>query len=115
MSPEQQREAVHQRLSVAADEIFRILEVMMMGEYEAEVSGSHQGVGPHRQLLDITLKTETHLRRTGTLRIYRFSPEEIWLYVQTYLFIYSLSHSSSAGICEQVCSHECNYVILVNL
>lgn len=96
MSPEQQREAVHQRLSVAADEIFRILEVMMMGEYEAEVSSSHQGVEPHRQLLDITLKTETHLRRTGTLKIYRFSPEEI-LALCTNVFIYLLTQSFILG------------------
>ncbi|XP_056285807.1 gastrula zinc finger protein XlCGF57.1-like isoform X2 [Pseudoliparis swirei] len=39
MTPEQQRAAVHQRLSVVADEIFRILE-KMFSEYEADVSGS---------------------------------------------------------------------------
>ncbi|XP_039990437.1 zinc finger protein 2-like [Xiphias gladius] len=63
MSPEQQRAAVHKRLSVVADEIFRILEVMM-GEYEEEVSCSRGDIGRQRQLLDITLKTETNLHRT---------------------------------------------------
>lgn len=66
MSPEQQRALVHKRLSVVADEIFRILEIMM-GEYEAEVSHSHEEIEHQRKLLDITLKTETNLHTTGTL------------------------------------------------
>ncbi|XP_044035124.1 gastrula zinc finger protein XlCGF57.1-like [Siniperca chuatsi] len=66
MSPEQQRAVVHKRLSVVADEIFRILE-MMMGEYEAEVSSSHEEIQRQRQLLDITLKTETNLQRKDRL------------------------------------------------
>ncbi|TNN84786.1 Zinc finger protein 354A [Liparis tanakae] len=41
MTPEQQRAAVHRRLSLVADEIFRILEKMFR-EYEADVSGSHE-------------------------------------------------------------------------
>ncbi|XP_070782727.1 zinc finger protein 260-like [Enoplosus armatus] len=63
MSSEQQRAVVHKRLSVVADEIFRILEIMM-GQYEAEVSSSHDEVERQRQLLDITLETETNLQRT---------------------------------------------------
>ncbi|KAE8283945.1 hypothetical protein D5F01_LYC17272 [Larimichthys crocea] len=63
ISPEQQRAAVHKRLSLVAEEIFRILEIMM-AEYEAEVSGSHSEIGRHRPLLDITLKTETSLHTT---------------------------------------------------
>ncbi|KAG8008769.1 hypothetical protein GBF38_010391, partial [Nibea albiflora] len=63
ISPEQQRAAVHKRLSLVAEEIFRILEIMM-AEYEAEVSGSHNEIGRHRPLLDITLKTETSLHAT---------------------------------------------------
>ncbi|KAI3364933.1 hypothetical protein L3Q82_001113 [Scortum barcoo] len=66
MLPEQQRAAVHRRLSVVADEIFRILEIMM-GEYEADVSRPHEGIEHHRQLLDITMKSETHLHRTDRL------------------------------------------------
>ncbi|XP_035514929.1 zinc finger protein 260-like [Morone saxatilis] len=65
MSPEQQRAVVHKKLSAVADEIFRILEIMM-AEYEAEVSSSHGEIG-HRQLLDITLKTETNLHTTDRL------------------------------------------------
>lgn len=61
MSPEQ-RAPVHRRLSAVADEIFRILEIMM-GEYEA--SRSHEEVEHRRRLLDITLKT--HLHRTDRL------------------------------------------------
>lgn len=68
MSPEQQRAVVHKRLSLVADEIFRILETLM-GEYEAEVSGSHEEVERHRRLLDVTLKTEANLHRTGTFFI----------------------------------------------
>ncbi|XP_041818983.1 zinc finger protein 2-like isoform X2 [Chelmon rostratus] len=66
MSAEQQRAVVHQQLSVVADEIFRVLEVMM-SEYEAEVSGSHEEIQRHRRLLEFTLKTETTLQRTDRL------------------------------------------------
>lgn len=68
MSPEQKRAVVHKRLSLVADEIFRILETLM-GEYEAEVSGSHEEVERHRRLLDVTLKTEANLHRTGKFHI----------------------------------------------
>lgn len=68
MSPEQQRAAVHQRLSLVADEILRLLE-MVMGEYEAEVSGSPEEIERYRQLLDVALKTEANLNRTGTFYI----------------------------------------------
>ncbi|XP_056222025.1 zinc finger protein 260-like [Seriola aureovittata] len=68
MSPEQQRAIVHKQLSAVADEIFRILE-MMMSEYEADVSHSHDDIGRQRQLLDITLKTETNLHTTDRLAL----------------------------------------------
>lgn len=65
MTPEQQRAAVHQRLSVVADEIFRILE-KMFSEYEADVSGSLEENEGKRQPTSVTLKTETHVYRAGT-------------------------------------------------
>ncbi|XP_042253578.1 zinc finger protein 2-like isoform X2 [Thunnus maccoyii] len=66
MSPEQQRAAVHKRLSVVADEIFRILEIMI-GEYEAESSRSQEEIQRQRKLLDVTLKTETNFHPTDGL------------------------------------------------
>ncbi|KAM7370483.1 hypothetical protein PAMP_010029 [Pampus punctatissimus] len=66
MSPEQQRTVVHKRLSVVADEIFRILEIMM-GEYETEVSCSQEDIDRQRTLLDITLKTETNFHTIDRL------------------------------------------------
>ncbi|KAK5851169.1 hypothetical protein PBY51_001984 [Eleginops maclovinus] len=68
MPSEQQRAAVHKRLSAVADEIFRILEGMM-GEYEAEVSNSHQKSPSQCQLPDGMLKTETNVSSTETLTL----------------------------------------------
>ena len=69
VSAEQQRAAVHQRLSVAADEIFKILEIVI-----GEVSGSRDETERHRQLLDITSKTETNIHTSGILHIARIIP-----------------------------------------
>ncbi|KAF1373599.1 hypothetical protein PFLUV_G00240570 [Perca fluviatilis] len=66
MPPEQQRAAVHKRLAVVAEEIFRILEIMM-GKYEAEVSSSHKESERQSQLLDITLKAEAIVQRADKL------------------------------------------------
>ncbi|XP_019964884.2 zinc finger protein 260-like [Paralichthys olivaceus] len=55
-SAEHQRAVVHKRLSVVADDIFRILE-KMMSDYEADISRSHDDI--EQQRLDVTLKTET--------------------------------------------------------
>ncbi|KAL7373049.1 hypothetical protein ABVT39_026422 [Epinephelus coioides] len=63
VSAEQQRAAVHKRLSAVADEIFWILE-RMIREYEAEVSSSHEEIQRQRQLLDVMLKTETNVHRS---------------------------------------------------
>eukprot|EP00064_Thunnus_orientalis_P006266 superscaffoldBa00000647_g6282 len=70
MSPEQQRAAVHKRLSVVADEIFRILEIMI-GEYEAESSHSQEEIQRQRELLDVTLKTETNFHPTEVQAEYK--------------------------------------------
>ncbi|KAK5881571.1 hypothetical protein CesoFtcFv8_022352 [Champsocephalus esox] len=64
MPSEQHRAAVHKRLSMVADEIFRILEDMM-GEYEARVTESHQE--SQSQPPDVMLKTETNVPSSGTL------------------------------------------------
>ncbi|KAG7227733.1 hypothetical protein INR49_029498 [Caranx melampygus] len=65
MSPEQQRAFFHQRLSAVADEIFTILEVMV-SHCEADVSRVHDNdVDQQQLLLDITLKTKTHLHTPG--------------------------------------------------
>nr|XP_040032918.1 zinc finger protein 2 homolog [Gasterosteus aculeatus aculeatus] len=66
MSPEQQRAAVHRRLSAVVEEIFRILE-KMVGEYETEDASSHEEIDRKRQLMSMLLKTETNVPRTDTL------------------------------------------------
>lgn len=68
----EQRAAVHERLSLLADEIFRLLEEVM-GHYEAGESGSHDDIERHRQLLDATLKTEANSNRTGAFYIHRLN------------------------------------------
>ncbi|KAF3853899.1 hypothetical protein F7725_014587 [Dissostichus mawsoni] len=66
MPSEQQRAAVHKRLSMVADEIFRILEDMM-GEYEARVTESHQE--SQSQPPDAMLKTETNVPSSERLTL----------------------------------------------
>ncbi|XP_034073974.1 zinc finger protein 260-like isoform X1 [Gymnodraco acuticeps] len=66
MPSEQQRAAVHKRLSMVADEIFRILEDMM-GEYEARVTESHQE--SQSQPPDVMLKTETNVPSSERLTL----------------------------------------------
>ncbi|XP_075950209.1 uncharacterized protein LOC142952090 [Anarhichas minor] len=70
MSPEQQRAAVHERLSAVADEIFRILE-KMLGEYEAEVSSSHEEIERKGQPMSVSLETETNVHGTDRLPLSR--------------------------------------------
>lgn len=65
MSAEQQKAVIRKRLMAVADEVFRILEMMMMGDDEADVSCSHQEIDCQRKLLDVTIKPETHLHRAG--------------------------------------------------
>lgn len=67
-----QRAVVHERLSLLADEILRLLEVVM-GDSEAGECGSHGEIERHRQLLDVTLKTEANSNRTGTFYIHRLN------------------------------------------
>lgn len=50
---------MHQRLSLVADEICRILETLL-DEYESQVSGSREEIERHRRPLDVTLTTELH-------------------------------------------------------
>ncbi|XP_035469560.2 zinc finger protein 391 isoform X1 [Scophthalmus maximus] len=56
MSPEQQRAVVHKRLSAVADDIFRILEIMMMGGHKARSRDDDDD--RQRQLLDMPLKVQ---------------------------------------------------------
>uniref|UniRef100_A0A665UG66 C2H2-type domain-containing protein n=1 Tax=Echeneis naucrates TaxID=173247 RepID=A0A665UG66_ECHNA len=56
MSPEQQRAVMQERLLAVADEIFRILE-MMMKEYKADIS--HYDIHRKQELLDFTETTGT--------------------------------------------------------
>ncbi|XP_029383067.1 gastrula zinc finger protein XlCGF57.1-like isoform X2 [Echeneis naucrates] len=55
MSPEQQRAVMQERLLAVADEIFRILE-MMMKEYKADIS--HYDIHRKQELLDFTETTD---------------------------------------------------------
>lgn len=81
MSPEQQRTVVHKRLTVVADDIYKILQVMM-GEYEEM---EHRG-----KLLNLPSRMETNVHMTGTLYI---AVTAFWLCILTcFIGIYSCGY-----------------------
>ena len=64
MSPKKQRTVVHKRLTMVAEEIFRILEIVL-ADCEADVSHSQQGeINHQRKLLDLR---QTYLHKAGLL------------------------------------------------
>ncbi|XP_030611403.1 zinc finger protein 2-like [Archocentrus centrarchus] len=75
MSPEQQGAVIRKRLSVLADEIFRILEIMI-GGCEAEASRCLRESEHQCKQLNITLENETHSHQTDKLLLFGSSCEK---------------------------------------